>query len=85
MQNEICYCNGEEISTVNQLIFLFSVIPFTILTAFILSSIFVEKCVWRPYVKKSMEEMNEIDWLEEEIIQEVYTDKYLFDRKITSL
>lgn len=77
MDYDLCYCNGEEISLINYTIFLCSVVPFTIFSAFILSSIFVEKYVWRPYVKESlMECVDMINEGEKEEEKEIYTDKY---------
>lgn len=82
MQNEICLCNGDKLSSVNQIIYLCSVVPFTVICSIILSSMFVEKYIWRPYVKKSLLETNDIDFFEEPVVPEIYTEKYLFDDNI---
>ena len=77
MDYELCYCNGEEISDINKFIFLVSVVPFTVFCSVILSSIFVEKYIWRPTVKKSL--LDCIDMInedEEESQEVIYTDKY---------
>ena len=77
MENDLCYCDGREISNINYLIFMFSVVPFTCLTSFLISSAFVEKYIWRPYVIKSLLETDDVE--EEESPPEIYTEKYLFD------
>ncbi len=77
MQNELCYCDGREISNVNYLILMISVVPFTFLTSFLISSVFIEKFIWRPYVKKSLLETDNVE--QEESPPEIYTEKYLFD------
>ncbi len=75
MDYELCYCNGEDISEINKFIYFVSVVPFTIFCSFILSSIFVEKYIWRPQIKKSLNDC--IDVIEEEKVEkEIYTDKY---------
>ena len=76
MDLDLCHCNGEEISQLNKFIFLLSVVPFTLFSSLILASIFVEKYVWRPSIKKSLLECIDFMETEKQEEQEIYTDKY---------
>jgi len=80
MDNVLCLCSGEQISSINYIIYMISVIPFTILTSIMISSLLVEKFVWRPYVKKSLLEKDDIYDVEVDKKTE-YTDKYVLSEQ----
>jgi hypothetical protein len=80
MDLDLCHCNGEEISQLNKFIFLLSVVPFTLFSSLIIASIFVEKYVWRPSVKKSLLECIDLMETEKQEEQEIYTDKYKLEK-----
>tara|TARA_A100001011_G_C14179081_1_gene785985 strand:- start:402 stop:1157 length:756 start_codon:yes stop_codon:yes gene_type:complete len=55
MNNTLCYCNGNEISNVNYLIYSFTVIPYCISLSIFSSSWLVAKFIWKPYVQECLE------------------------------
>lgn len=80
MENRLCFCSGQEISNINYVIYLLSVVPFILLSSFVVSSIIIEKFIWRPLLKKSLTEGSE-DFLVDEPKVINYTERYPLTEK----
>jgi len=80
MENQLCFCDGRKISGINYVIYLVSVVPFIFLSSFVVSSIIIEKFIWRPLLKKSLAEGSD-EFFDEEPPAVVYTEKYPLTEK----